>query len=107
VLKNAVDHIYAEWAQKPVGFLSYGNTGGARAVEQLRLVAVEMQMWPIRSAIHLPVDMYLAVMNEPVPANPELLEPLKKGRVNVVERFFKELVWAARALKQARAGGVA
>jgi NAD(P)H-dependent FMN reductase len=107
VLKNAVDHIYAEWAQKPVGFLSYGNTGGARAVEQLRLVAVEMQMWPIRSAIHLPVDMYLAVMNEPVPANPELFEPLKKGRVNVVERFFNELLWAAWALKRARAGGVA
>lgn len=103
VLKNAVDQIYAEWARKPVGFLSYGNAGGARAIEQLRLVAVEMLMWPIRSAIHLPLDVYLAVMNEPVPANPELFEPLKKGRVNVVDRFFGELLWAARALKSARA----
>ncbi len=106
VLKNAIDHLYPEWANKPVGFVSYGGTGGARAVEQLRQVAIELQMWPIRSAIHLPVDVYLAVMKEPVPANPELFEPLKKGRINVVERFLNELLWAARALKQARAAGI-
>ena len=105
VLKNAIDYIYPEWVNKPVGFVSYGNAGGARAVEQLRQVAIEMQMWPIRSAIHLPVAVYLAVMHESVPANPELFKPLKEGRVNQVERFFRELLWAARALKNARAEG--
>ncbi len=105
MLKNAFDQIYPEWANKPVGFLSYGGSGGARAVEQLRLVAIELQMWPIRSAIHLPIDVYLAVMNEPVPADPARFEPLKKGPVNVVDRFFNELLWAARALKQARTAG--
>ena len=102
VLKNAIDYIYPEWVNKPVGFVSYGNAGGARAVEQLRQVAIEMQMWPIRSAIHLPVAVYMAVMHEPVPANPELFKPLKEGRINYVERFFRELLWAARALKRAR-----
>jgi len=105
VLKNAIDYIYPEWVNKPVGFVSYGNAGGARAVEQLRQVAIEMQMWPIRSAIHIPVAVYLAVMHESVPANPELFKPLKEGRVNQVERFFRELLWAARALKNARAEG--
>jgi NAD(P)H-dependent FMN reductase len=105
VLKNAIDHLYPEWLNKPVGFVSYGNAGGARAVEQLRQVVVEVQMTPIRSAIHIPVQVYLAVMHEPVPANPDLFRPLKEGRVNHVERFFTELLWSARALKQARESG--
>src|SRR5262245_27721683 len=100
VLKNAIDSIYPEWGNKPVGFVGYGNTGGARAIEQLRQVAVELQMLPIRSAIHIPVSVYLTVMNETVPANPDLFLPLKEGRVNYVERFFTELLWSARALKQ-------
>jgi NAD(P)H-dependent FMN reductase len=36
VLKNAFDHIFPEWARKPIGFVSYGNAGGARAVEIIR-----------------------------------------------------------------------
>ena len=104
VLKNALDHIYPEWGNKPVGFVSYGNAGGARAVEQLRQVVIELQMLPIRSAIHIPTAIYLSVMNEPVPANPDLFRPLKEGRVNYVERFFADLLWSARALKRAREG---
>jgi len=105
VLKNAIDYIYPEWVNKPVGFVSYGNAGGARAVEQLRQVVVELKMMPIRTAIHLPLSVYLAVMHEEAPANPDLFRPLKEGRVNHVERFFEELLWSARALKHARESG--
>lgn len=38
VLKNAIDHLFAEWTNKAVGFVSYGVNGGARAVVQLRTV---------------------------------------------------------------------
>jgi NAD(P)H-dependent FMN reductase len=106
VLKNAFDHIYPEWARKPIGFVSYGNAGGARAIEQLRLVAVELQMWPITRALHLPVEVYLAAMKEPFPPNPEVFEPMRKYLgVDHVARFFGDLLWAARALKAARASG--
>jgi NAD(P)H-dependent FMN reductase len=105
VLKNAIDYIYPEWVNKPVGFVSYGNAGGARAIEQLRQVVVELKMMPIRTAIHLPLSVYLAVMHEAAPADPDLFRPLKEGRVNHVERFFDELLWSARALKQARESG--
>ncbi|MFD2078330.1 conserved hypothetical protein [Actinopolymorpha cephalotaxi] len=44
VLKNALDHLYAEWRDKPVGFVGYGTDGGVRAVEHLRLVAAELGM---------------------------------------------------------------
>jgi NAD(P)H-dependent FMN reductase len=39
VLKNALDHLHAEWGNKAVGLVSYGGlSGGTRAAEQLRLV---------------------------------------------------------------------
>ena len=44
VLKNALDYAYNEWSNKPVAFVGYGGVGGARAVEQLRLNAIELQM---------------------------------------------------------------
>lgn len=58
VLKNALDWVYKEWGNKPVAFVSYGSVGGARAVEHLRLIAVELQMTPIREAIHLSAQDY-------------------------------------------------
>jgi len=104
VLKNAFDHIFPEWARKPVGFVSYGGVGGARAIEQLRLVAIELTMWPIRNAIHLPLDVYLAAMKESVPPNPAVFAPLKSVfGTDRVAMFLDELLWAGRALKAARA----
>ena len=53
VLKNAFDHLYAEWNNKAVGFVSYGSAGGVRAVEQLRQVAGELQMADVRQQVAL------------------------------------------------------
>ena len=54
-LKNALDHLYAEWNRKPAGFVSYGGLGGGvRAVEQLRQVVIELDMVPIRRQIAIP-----------------------------------------------------
>ncbi len=59
VLKNALDSVYVEWNKKAVGFVSYGSVGGGRVVEQLRQVAVELQMAPIRSAVHIQAPWFL------------------------------------------------
>ena len=48
VLKNAIDWLGVEWRRKPITFIGYGNAGGARAVEQLRQVAIEMQLVPMK-----------------------------------------------------------
>lgn len=53
VLKNALDTVYAEWNRKPAGFVAYGGMGGARAVEQLRLTALSLEMAPLGNAVHL------------------------------------------------------
>ena len=53
-LKNALDYPYNQWNNKAVGFVSYGGfVGGARAVEQLRLVSAELVMADVRDAVHL------------------------------------------------------
>ena len=53
VLKNAIDYLFAEWNNKAVGFVSYGAVGGARAAENLRLVAGELQMADVRQQVAL------------------------------------------------------
>src|SRR3989344_5448802 len=69
VLKNALDWVYPEWNNKPVAFVSYGGVGGARAVEQLRLIAVELQMASIREAVHMNGEQYFpVVMGKATPA---------------------------------------
>src|SRR4051812_24930252 len=60
VLKNAIDWVYPEWNRKAVCFVSYGNAGGARSVQQLRQNVVEVQLAPIRSSVHVPVATLMA-----------------------------------------------
>ncbi len=51
VLKNALDSIYGEFNDKAAAFASYGSLSGARAVEQLRLVASELQLAHVRTQL--------------------------------------------------------
>jgi NAD(P)H-dependent FMN reductase len=51
VLKNALDSIYTEFNNKAAAFVSYGAFQGARAVEQLRLVASELQLAHVRQQL--------------------------------------------------------
>jgi NAD(P)H-dependent FMN reductase len=101
VLKNALDWVYYEWNNKPVGFVSYGSVLGARSVEQLRQVAIELQMIPIRNAIHIPSIVYAAVSKESTPVNPELFKSLREP-MDRVSGFFDQLLWFATTLKAAR-----
>jgi NAD(P)H-dependent FMN reductase len=50
-LKNAIDFLYREWNNKAAAFVSYGSTGGARAVESLRLVMAEIQIADVRAQV--------------------------------------------------------
>lgn len=97
VLKNAIDWISPEWNKKPVAFMSYGSVGGARAVEQLRLIAVELQMAPIREAIHINGEQYFPVImggGDP--------QKLLAGYEDKAKNMISQLLWWAKALKTAR-----
>ena len=54
-LKNAIDFLYHEWTGKAAGFVGYGNTGGARAIEHLRLVMGELQVADVREQVSLSI----------------------------------------------------
>jgi NAD(P)H-dependent FMN reductase/heme-degrading monooxygenase HmoA len=94
VLKNALDH--AEWARKPAGMVAYGGAGGARAVEQIRGIAAELQLVTTQSNVHISFADYLAI---------------SKGEVEIGEvahltgaadKMLEQLVWWGRALRAAR-----
>lgn len=96
VLKNALDYAYKQWNNKPIGFVSYGSAGGARSVEQLRLVAVELQMAPIRTAVHIPAPWSMMENGE---FKPGVLEQYKEVATNMLT----QLHWWGQALRAARA----
>jgi NAD(P)H-dependent FMN reductase len=53
VLKNALDHLHAEWADKAVGFVGYGLEGGTRATEHLRVICAELGLAGVRPQVSL------------------------------------------------------
>lgn len=94
VLKNALDYVYKEWNNKPVAFMSYGGiAGGTRAVQQLRLVAIELQMIPIRAGVHIPL--YWNQLDE----KGELKEDSIKG---TTETMLTQLIKWVKDLKSIR-----
>ena len=74
------------------------SVGGARAVEQLRQVAIELHMAPLRAAIHIPREVLIATMKSTAPADPALFAPLESGAATLCD----ELAWWGRALRAAR-----
>lgn len=97
VLKNALDSVFVEFNRKPVAFVSYGSVGGGRAVEQLRLVAVELEMAPLRHAVHILPDLMRPAMTTDS-FSPEMFESLDSR----LEMLVTDLLWWTNALTSAR-----
>jgi len=97
VLKNAIDWVYPEWNRKAAAFVSYGAVSGARSVQQLRETAIELQLAPIRSSVHIPVaTLWAHFQGGDVDAG--LAE--QEGRAGIM---IDDLLWWTAALKTARA----
>jgi len=101
VLKNALDYAYHEFVRKPVAFVGYGSVGAARAVEQLRLVAAELQMVSLRHAVHILAPDFLGLWRQGKSFDdfPHLAQS--------AAGMLDELAWWAKALKSARANEIA
>ena len=97
VLKNALDWVYPEWNRKAVAFVSYGSALGARSVQQLRETAIELQLAPVRSSVHIPVaTLWAHFQGGDVEAGLAELEAPAKSMID-------DLLWWSAALKAARA----
>ena len=96
VLKNAIDWVYPEWNRKAAAFVSYGSVSGARSVQQLRETAIEVQLAPIRSSVHIPVDtLWAHYKGGDVDAGLAFLDGQAESLIN-------DLLWWTAALKTAR-----
>lgn len=93
VLKNALDFVYHEWANKPVAFVGYGGVGGARAVEHLRGVVAQLQMVSVQEVVHM------NIFPSPFDEDNKLIQEHYKQKLVVV---LKQLAWWAQALIAAR-----
>ncbi|MEU4245351.1 NAD(P)H-dependent oxidoreductase [Actinoplanes sp. NPDC026619] len=98
VLKNAMDWTFVEWTRKPIAYVGWGNVGGARAIEQLRQVAVEFEMAPLRHAVHILPDTMIAARQSTEPGDTSAFVPLEPKLKLLVD----DLQWWAAALRTAR-----
>ena len=94
-LKNLIDWHYTEWRAKPVALVSYGGmAGGLRAVEHLRQVFAELHAVTVRDTVSFH-GAGTAFDEEGHPR--EETAPAAAAKV-----MLDELVWWARALKEAK-----
>ena len=98
-LKNALEQAYKEWIHKPAAYVGYGGVGAARAIEHLRLVNVELQMVPVRSAVHIGgsefIKVFPAAGNQPISSIEEIILPSANAMLD-------DLSWWVSATKAAR-----
>ena len=96
VLKNALDYAFKEFNRKPAAYVGYGGVGGARAVEQLRLINIELEMAALRASVHIGgADFLGMLLHGKTFADSPHLEPAARAMLD-------ELAWWTRALQIAR-----
>ena len=78
--------------------MSYGGAMGARSVQQHRETAIELQLAPIRSSVHIPVATLMAHF-QGGDVDKGLAELEKPASV-----MIDDLLWWTTALKKARKG---
>ncbi|MDD8022698.1 MAG: NAD(P)H-dependent oxidoreductase [Paracoccaceae bacterium] len=98
-LKNALDQSYVEWAKKPMGAVGYGGVGAARAIEHLRAIAVELQMVPVRNAVHIGGGDFMAIspMGQDAP-----MSEIEGHLAGSAKALLDDIAWWGAATKAAR-----
>jgi NAD(P)H-dependent FMN reductase len=93
-LKNALDWVYAPWNRKPLGLVTYGGpSGGIRCAQALKLVAIELQMVPVRMEVNIPF------VGRAFDEAGQLTNDVQVKRAT---EMLDHLIWYAKLLKSAR-----
>ncbi len=94
-LKNAIDYLVHEWANKPIGVVSYGGvSAGVRAVTTLRPVLALLKLFPTAANVHIPFVAQFLSEERTIEPN----EMMSEG----AEAMLVELELLARTLKPLR-----
>lgn len=94
-LKMMLDMSDGEYARKPVAIcgVSSGTTGGARMIEQLRSVIIDLKAVPVVEAV------YFAEVEALFDEQGAIADDAYRGRV---AKMLDGLLWYAKVLKQGR-----
>lgn len=101
-LKNALDQAYTPFVRKAAAFVGYGSVGGARAVEHLRNIMVELQAAPVRQGIHIGGGEFAGII-----MGQKTWDDVKGTFDAFVPDLLDNLVWWSSATKAAREADVA
>jgi NAD(P)H-dependent FMN reductase len=101
-LKNALDQAYVEWAHKPMAAIAYGSMGGTSALQHLRVISVELQMVPVRNAVHIGGGDFWKV--HPGMGGSGNLTDIEAGLLASAKATLDDLAWWAGATMAARKG---
>lgn len=96
-LKNGIDWAYKPFMKKAVAFVGYGSVGGARAIEHLRNIMVELQAVPVRHAVHIGGAEFAAIMY-----GKKSWDETKGTFDQFVPEMLNNLVWWTNATRAAR-----
>ena len=96
VLKNALDYAYQAYNRKPAAFVGYGGVGAARAIEQLRMVAVELQMAPTPKSVNIGMAEFLGIWQQGKTFDD--FPHLEQSATSLLD----DIAWWARSLRAAR-----
>lgn len=102
-LKNALDFVDVQLQRKPAAVIAHGTVGGARAIEQLKLVLnSSIGAVPVPQTVTLvgPVS-----RGEMLSEEGEIINPALMGAERALESTLTQLRWYTMALQAARNEG--
>ncbi len=101
-LKNAIDWAYKPFMKKAVAYMSYGSVGGARAVEHLRTIMIELQAVNVRHGLHIGGSEF-----GPIMMGQKTWDDVLPHQVPFTKDVFDSLLWWTNATRAARTADVA
>ena len=100
-LKNAMDQAAKEWARKPMGAIAYGSMGASSALQHLRIIGMELQMVPVRNAVHIGGADLFAI--HPMGGNMNgTIEQIEASLLPAAKGLLDDMVWWANATMAAK-----
>ncbi|UXM96275.1 NAD(P)H-dependent oxidoreductase [Bartonella sp. HY329] len=88
-LKNAIDHLYHEWADKPAVIVSYANMGGGKAANQLREVLQSVHIKVTTSNIEIKLSEIDFSQNISDDTYSKILSKYKDNLILETNKMFK------------------
>lgn len=94
-LKHSLDHLYQEWAGKPVMLVTYGGGGGLRCSAQLQVVLKSLRMDVVEDPVGITLPRTFTGGSERIEADkeaPEFLLPYAESIRIVADRLKERLL---------------